>query len=43
MSVYSERFLQTNVVDYKLILMRNHKKKVLLLSPLTFVAVAREI
>lgn len=29
MSVYSEKFLQVNVVNYKMVLIRNHKKKVL--------------
>jgi hypothetical protein len=30
MSVYSERFLQVNIVNYKSILIKNHKKKVML-------------
>ena len=32
MSVYTEEFLQNNVVNYKLILIRNHKRKVIISS-----------
>jgi hypothetical protein len=42
MSVYSERFLQLNIVNYKLILIRNHKRKVFILSINLVVDVGRK-
>jgi hypothetical protein len=35
MSVYSERFVQVNIVNYKSILIKNHKKKVILSKQFT--------